>query len=319
MVNTTFKVEKNSENVEQVIGVFTDDKGVITETVYKPNKYDFDGINEKLLNDWAVYYVNTLNGGSKNTPRIWPNHCIEGNEGHKVFPALKAALDSYARNNKANVEYHIKGQNEATEMYSVFESEVKIPDEYQALKSLYRGKQKNQNTDSKIGIKNSDDEDHANLNTDFNTTLYDSIISHNYPIVICGEALSHCVKWSALDLTEKMKTESKTRKVYLLEDAASTVNLESKGAPRDIFIESTQKFKEDTQKYISWTTTQGFINLFTKPNYLKPTQSSAAKAAVRRGGKKTSKNNKKQRLTKNQKAGKKNKSRRVRRNKTLKW
>jgi nicotinamidase-related amidase len=45
-------------------------------------------------------------------------------------------------------------------------------------------------------------------------------------LLICGEAKSHCVKSSATDIVEKMKTTNHVpNHVYILEDAMSSVNL----------------------------------------------------------------------------------------------
>jgi nicotinamidase-related amidase len=53
--------------------------------------------------------------GPEHGVATWPNHCIENSVGHKVVDELLDAL------NKATceVKYHIKGQNELSEMYSM--------------------------------------------------------------------------------------------------------------------------------------------------------------------------------------------------------
>jgi hypothetical protein len=128
---------------------------------------------------------------------------------------------------------------------------------------LYRGTQQSINTNSKIETPKSDVEDHANLKTDFNESLYQSLVKDKLPIVVCGEALSHCVKWSTNDLVSK-KNSDKGREsipVILLEDASSVVNLAAIGSPRELFIPSTLKFKEDSEAAgVSWLTTDAFIN-----------------------------------------------------------
>jgi len=216
------------------------------------------------LKTWVVKYVEALtggvNGGEKFSPCIWPDHCLEGSEGHKVYPPLKEALDTLS-NSGTPVEYHVKGQNEATEMYSIFKAELPVEGNAPGLQDLYRGKREPVNMDSKIGSKDSDVEDHANVKTDFNETLYKSLVSHNLPIVVCGEALSHCVKWSTNDLVARKSQDGSTVPVLLVEDASSVVNLEGIGLPRDLFIPATQTFKENSQKAgVTWTTVDSFVS-----------------------------------------------------------
>jgi nicotinamidase-related amidase len=231
-------------------------------TYYEPRSTG-DDAKDADLKKWVVQYVQALTGGvgggEKFSPCIWPNHCLEGSAGHAVYPELKAALDALT----CPVEYHVKGQNEATEMYSIFKAELPVEgNASDSVKMLYRGKREQINTDSKIGTLKSDVEDHANLKTDFNEGLYNSLVANNLPIVVCGEALSHCVKWSTNDLVSKKNGDDKYKSipVILLEDASSVVNLEGVGAPRDLFIPSTLKFKKDSQKNgVNWLTTEDFI------------------------------------------------------------
>jgi nicotinamidase/pyrazinamidase len=231
-------------------------------TFYEPTSTG-DPAKDEELKKWVVTYVtaltNGVNGGEKFSPCIWPYHCLENSEGHKVYPPLKEALDTLSGKG-IPVEYHVKGQNEATEMYSIFKAELPVegnaPD---SLQTLYRGKYET-STDSKIGTPTSDKEDHANLKTDFNESLYESLVRHNLPIVVCGEALSHCVKWSTNDLVAHKTDKGSSLPVILLEDASSVVNLEGVGAPRDLFIGSTQKFKESsTAKGVEWMKVDEFI------------------------------------------------------------
>jgi nicotinamidase/pyrazinamidase len=231
---------------------------------------------DEELKVWVIKYVKTLTSGAKFSPCIWPNHCLESSDGHKVYPQLKTALDKL-KDEGVTVEYHIKGQNEATEMYSIFKAE--LPAEGNApesLQKLYRGKHTDKIDDnSKIIVEKCDEEDHANVKTDFNTGLYNSLVSNGFPIVICGEALSHCVKWSTLDLVSKKLDEKNKLPLYLLENASSVVNLSTIGLPETIFVNSTKDFKkESTDNGVVWTTTDDFLKLPIHTQYLIGTQSS---------------------------------------------
>ena len=100
---TTFSLKNN-----EIIGI------------YRDKVRTFEPKNKKLLK-WTKEYIKRLPSYGKGVPLIWPLHCIENTNGHKIFPSLKKILDTY---DKSNVEYHIKGQNEATEMYSIFKAEI---------------------------------------------------------------------------------------------------------------------------------------------------------------------------------------------------
>jgi len=231
---------------------------------------------DEELKLWVIKYVKTLTSGAKFSPCIWPNHCLESSDGHKVYPKLKTALDKL-KDEGVTVEYHIKGQNEATEMYSIFKAELPVEKNApQSLQKLYRGKYIDKIDDnSKILVDKSDEEDHANVKTDFNDGLYSSLVKHGFPIVICGEALSHCVKWSTLDLVSKKLEKKNGLPVYLLENASSVVNLSTIDKQDDIFVKSTIKFKnESIDNGVVWTTTDDFLKLPIHTQYLIGTQSS---------------------------------------------
>jgi nicotinamidase/pyrazinamidase len=227
-----------------------------------------DAATDAALAEWVITYVKTLVTAGKFTPCIWPNHCLEGSEGHKLHPGLKAALDEL----DVPVEYHIKGQNEATEMYSIFQAEYPVegraavegkpalPAAPEAVRNLYRGIRPVKEG-SKIATAKSDVEDHANLKTDFNDSLYASLMSHGKPIVVCGEALSHCVNWSTQDLNEKRKGEGNTTKIYLLTNASSVVNLETINFPADIYVKQTKELFEYCESNgVTLTTTDAILS-----------------------------------------------------------
>jgi nicotinamidase/pyrazinamidase len=156
------------------------------------------------LNDWTFQYVSALHSedNKKGYPLIWPEHCIEKTDGHSVQMELKNTLDTITD----KVEYHIKGQNEVAEMYSIFQAEKPVLAEDNIDKGLcYHGEFSDKiKTSSKIDTPGSDVPDGAYLNTEFNEELYESLTKDGFPIVICGEALSHCVNWSLRDLVNKL-------------------------------------------------------------------------------------------------------------------
>ena len=188
---------------------------VISTNNYTPKRNKFETTVEQYNKRVAftkmyIETVPTLGGGLKGPALIWPTHCIEGNCGHQVNPTLKTALDIFNNNQQnAAVEYHIKGQNELVEMYSIFQAEIPIEkNEFTSfevtgenMNQYYSGGiQSEFKESSKIDVPNSDQEDGAYLQTSFNEELFNSLTKDGKPIVICGEALSHCVNWSLRDL-----------------------------------------------------------------------------------------------------------------------
>jgi nicotinamidase-related amidase len=201
----------------------------------------FEPKNKELL-EWTKKYISNLPQYGKGVPLIWPTHCIETHtgkndthKGHNVFEPLKTQLDII----KDKVEYHIKGQNETTEMYSIFQAEIPVETVIneeiteQNKNKYYSGSLELKKT-SKIETPKSDIPDGAYLQTTFNEILYDSLTNEGHPILICGEALSHCVNWSLRDLVDKLIDDNNdkyvnegqilTDKIILLINASSPVS-----------------------------------------------------------------------------------------------
>lgn len=193
-----------------------DGTGIIYAT--KPNSQEitvYTPFNKDLTN-WANYYVKHLPDTGRAEMFIWPNHCIEGTNGHLVHPPLKKAFD----NLETPVQYHMKGQNEATEMYSIFAAELPVEknDANGAPPRLYSGELPTQDT----GLSTTEDVASGSyLKTDDNTALVDYLADGGFPIVVCGQALSHCVNWSTRDL--KRLLGDRQNKIILLKDCSSAV------------------------------------------------------------------------------------------------
>ena len=100
------------------------------------------------------------------TLTIWPEHCIIGSVGHSVVPSINSAVQNWARLKKRSVQYVMKGQNCRTEMYSAIAAEV---------------------------------EDEKDPSTSVNLELISKLRLADR-IVVCGQALSHCVNYTVRDL-----------------------------------------------------------------------------------------------------------------------
>jgi len=142
---------------------------------------------------WSNSYVRKLEANKRFQHTVWPYHCIVGTPGHGVVPVLNEALEKWAKANRQLVTYMWKGTNPKAEMYSAFKADVEVPgaDETklnkQVLDRLYR---------------------------------YDNL-------VVCGEAASHCVMNSVIDMVAYFDTKDgkngKPPQISLLSDCCSPV------------------------------------------------------------------------------------------------
>jgi len=142
---------------------------------------------------WSSSYVRQLEANKRFQHTIWPYHCIVGTPGHGVVPVINEALKNWAKANRQLVTYLWKGTNPKAEMYSAFKADVEVPgaDETklnkQVLDRLYR---------------------------------YDNI-------VVCGEASSHCVMNSVIDMVAYFDTKvgknGTPPQISLLSDCCSPV------------------------------------------------------------------------------------------------
>jgi nicotinamidase-related amidase len=156
-------------------------------------------IDQNQLKKLAVDYINKLtqlhNIYNKPLPTTWPDHCIIGTKGWRIYEPLASVLNSKF---KGKVYIHEKGTNDLVEMYSIFKAEVPYPD-------LYPRNIVNDYKDATVPKPNTTVND-PNTNRNYATTLNKDFITqlrgaNNENIVyVCGEAKTHCVKTSAEDL-----------------------------------------------------------------------------------------------------------------------
>ena len=96
-------------------------------------------------------------------------------------------MDKWSEQTGGSVEWVFKGQNLLTEMYSALAADVPV-----------------------------------NKVTAFNATLHQSLMKSNR-LIVCGQAMSHCVNYTTRDIVEHCAGVGETSKIYLLTDCASAV------------------------------------------------------------------------------------------------
>ena len=115
-----------------------------------------------------------------------------GTKGHAIQPDISEALNEWAKEKKSCINYIRKSDNCLTEMYSIFEAEIPLDND---------------------------------SSTQFNKDLMSKLKVADQ-LIICGQAMSHCVNFSTRDIVKHWNKEMK--RVCLLSDGASSVpNCES--------------------------------------------------------------------------------------------
>ena len=137
--------------------------------------------------DYCKQYTKDLEGKGKFMLTIWPEHCLMGTPGHCVVPAINTALMEWSKHQLKEVEYVMKGQNSLTEMYSAIMAEVPMPDD---------------------------------VSTHLNSKLLRRLQSSRQ-LVVCGQALSHCVNFTVRDLVEHWRSEPS--RIHVMRDGCSPV------------------------------------------------------------------------------------------------
>ncbi len=140
------------------------------------------------LNSWTLKYTAGLKTNGRYDLRIWPPHCLFGTKGWTVVPALMNTLLQWEQTTVNRIHWIQKGNNILTEQYSAVMADVPDPD----------------------------DETTA-LNRDLISDLGEAD-----EILVGGEALSHCVGGTLLDIADNIGEEN-IRKLTLLTDATSNV------------------------------------------------------------------------------------------------
>ena len=133
--------------------------------------------------NYSLFYVKELAKKGNYPLCIWPYHVIKGTKGHEVEQNLKLVLNDWEKSTGNKVSYVYKGMNPKTEHYSALKAEVELEDE----------------------------------DTKLNVSLIEQLKVFD-KIKIAGQAKSHCVAGSTIDLLENIG-QSNVGKIEILEDS----------------------------------------------------------------------------------------------------
>lgn len=138
--------------------------------------------------DHSLSYVKQLEANKRFVLCIWPEHCLIGTPGHSVVPAINTALQSWAGHSLDTINYIFKGQCALTEMYSGLQADVPVA---------------------------------SDPSTEFNHEMLAQLQKADR-VVVCGQALSHCVNFTMRDLVSRWP-QDRLKDLVLLSDGASSV------------------------------------------------------------------------------------------------
>jgi nicotinamidase-related amidase len=140
----------------------------------------------------AAEYCDQLEKSGRYVLTIWPYHALLGGASHALVPALMEAALFHAAARRAETVFEIKGRSAVTENYSVLAPEVRT-----------------------LG---------GRTVGEFNTRLFDLLVGHDR-VYVFGQAKSHCVRATLLDLLEECRRRDPAllSRIHVLEDAMSPV------------------------------------------------------------------------------------------------
>ena len=138
----------------------------------------------------SLEYVKELKKNGNYDLTIWPPHCLIGSWGHNVYPEVFDAISDWEKKNVGTVNYVTKGSNPYTEHYSAVKAEVV---------------------------------DNDDPTTQINSALINTLENECDMLLIAGEAKSHCVRSTVMDIIHNFSDPKIAEKIVLLEDAMSPV------------------------------------------------------------------------------------------------
>ncbi|GAB9465315.1 hypothetical protein Gpo141_00002726 [Globisporangium polare] len=167
------------------------------------------------LKEYTLAYTQSLEKSGKFTLCIWPEHCIIGTPGHNLVENVRNAALEWTKQSLKQIQYVMKGSNSFTEHYSALRAEFVLPHD---------------------------------PSTALNQSLI-NVLKHADKVVICGEALSHCVNYTVRDLVDAWPADRMQDLVLLTDCTSPVTGFESSG----------QEFLDDmAKKGLTLTTSAEF-------------------------------------------------------------
>lgn len=203
MQNTSNFIRSTSEDIGEIIITLDSHQSIAIERpgfwkdvnpFTQISHADFLDGKFKLANpmyfEYVANYLRELEKEGKFKLMIWPAHCVVGSYGFNIQSDVQSAVSEWELSNPMNVSRRvIKGMNPLTEQYSAIKAEVPVLSDESTL---------------------------------FNFKLVNSLVAGD-SLYVAGEASSHCVKHTMLDIYAAIPKEALSS-IYLLTDCMSPVS-----------------------------------------------------------------------------------------------
>jgi nicotinamidase-related amidase len=134
-------------------------------------------------------YTKGLEASGRYPLCVWPEHCLIGSPGAVLVQSVREPLNEWAVKEGCTIDFVSKGSNIYTEHYGAIMAEVPDPND---------------------------------LTTQLNTKLVETIEEADM-ILLAGEAGSHCLANTTIDLADNFSDPEIVKKLHLLTDATSPV------------------------------------------------------------------------------------------------
>jgi len=197
-----FFVNDNGEHPEPYTQISVND---ITEGEWKFNKKLSHNLtySAEFIERHLIHYTEELKKSGKYDLTIWPYHAILGGIGHALVPSIEEAVFFHTIARFSQPDIHVKGDHPLTEHYSVLGPEVSTGPDGEPL---------------------SDRKESLFQKPAATEAIYKKLLDYD-AVIIAGQAKSHCVAWTIVNLLDKVMERDKVlvEKIYLLEDCTSPV------------------------------------------------------------------------------------------------
>lgn len=160
--------------------------GTIDKNVFEGYEQVISADGNIDLYKYVVEYTKRLEAKGKFRLCIWPEHCLIGSPGHGMVDEVFEAVKEWSQSTGGSVEWVLKGENLLTESYSAIEAEVQVCE-----------------------------------STKFNSKVQSSLEKSDQ-LWICGQAMSHCVNYTARSIIERWPKD-KLGNITIITDCASSV------------------------------------------------------------------------------------------------
>lgn len=190
--------------------------GIWTPRFANAQPPELDGLT---VREYMIRYASQLEAQGKHLLMVWTVHCLIGSPGYAVQPDLFAALNRWASQNFANIDWVTKGTNPWTEHYGALQAEVPMP---------------------------------TDPSTQLNARLLETL-KYADIVPILGWARTHCLRESITQIADNVD-EKLVRKLWLITDCTSDIPAVPGGPNFPAMADAWQKEMVDRGMHLTTST-----------------------------------------------------------------